>query len=48
MARHSPLDDLDLSEDEARENEGELEQLRCECSYCHNLVLFDDLDAHEL
>ena len=21
--------------------------LRCECSHCHNMVFFEDLDAHE-
>ena len=52
LARHRPVVDKDSDEDEDYVPEPELlitdDKLRCECQFCHNMVLIEDLDSHEL
>ena len=52
LAGHRPIVDKDSEEDEDYVPEPELlitdDKLRCECQFCHNMVLIEDLDSHEL
>ena len=52
LARHRPVVDKDSDEDEDYVPDPELlitdDKLRCECQFCHNMVLIEDLDSHEM
>ena len=47
-----PVVDKDSDEEDDYVAEAELlitdDKLRCECQFCHNMVLIEDLDSHEL
>ena len=52
LVEHRPVADKDSDEDEDYVPEAELlitdDKPRCECQFCHNMVLIEDLDSHEL
>lgn len=52
LARLRPEVDKDSDEDEDYVPDPELlitdDKLRCECQFCHNMVLIEDLDSHEM
>ena len=52
LDRLRPEVDKDSDEDEDYVPDPELlitdDKLRCECQFCHNMVLIEDLDSHEM